>query len=145
MLWAMALSVAIVVSVVLVHYEVLRLVSELLPKLTMPPRSRILIVIFGCFLAHTIEVWLIAAYLYVAEMQVDIGQLVADHPIGYLDHVYFAVATYTSLGYGDIVASGPLRLPAGVTALVGLVMIGWSASFTYLAMEKFWPLHRRER
>jgi len=20
-------------------------------------------------------------------------------------------------------------------------MIGWSASFTYLAMEKFWPMH----
>ena len=23
------------------------------------------------------------------------------------------------------------------------VLIGWSASFTYLTMEKFWPLHTR--
>jgi len=56
MLWAMALAVLIVVAVVLVHYEVLRVVSEMLPRLTMPPRSRILVVIFGCFLAHTVEV-----------------------------------------------------------------------------------------
>jgi len=87
---------------------------------------------------------MIAAILYFAEMLIDVGKLVSEHPVGYLDHVYFAVATYTSLGYGDIVASGPLRLPAGVIALVGLVMIGWSASFTYLAMEKFWGLHRRK-
>jgi hypothetical protein len=30
---------------------------------------------------------------------------------------------------------------AGVEALVGLLMIGWSASFTYLMMERFWPEH----
>jgi len=34
-----------------------------------------------------------------------------------------------------------VRLIAGVEALTGLMLIGWSASFTYLAMEKFWPLH----
>ena len=30
------------------------------------------------------------------------------------------------------------RLIAGVEALTGLLMIGWSASFTYLEMERFW-------
>lgn len=143
MLGAMALSILIVVVVVLVHYEVLRLMSDKLPRLTMPPRSRIIIVIFGVFLAHTVEVWIIAVILYVAELTGDMGMLTADHPVGFYEHVYFVVATYTSLGYGDVLATGPLRLPAGVTALVGLVMIGWSASFTYLAMEKFWGLHRK--
>ena len=28
-----------------------------------------------------------------------------------------------------------------ITALNGLLLIGWSASFTYLVMEQFWPLH----
>jgi hypothetical protein len=36
---------------------------------------------------------------------------------------------------------GPVRLLSGVEALNGLMLIGWSASFTYLTMEKFWPLH----
>jgi hypothetical protein len=39
---------------------------------------------------------------------------------------------------GDPDARGPLRLIAGVKSLNGLVLIGWSASFTYLAMEKSW-------
>jgi hypothetical protein len=29
----------------------------------------------------------------------------------------------------------------GVEALNGLPLIGWSASFTDLAMERYWPLH----
>src|SRR5215213_7625904 len=28
-----------------------------------------------------------------------------------------------------------------VEALNGLLLIGWSASFTYLVMERYWPLH----
>jgi len=145
MLGAMALSILIVVVVVLVHYEVLRLMSDALPRLTLPPRTRIILVIFGVFFAHTVEVWIIAAILYGAELTGEMGMLTADHPVGFYEHVYFVVATYTSLGYGDILATGALRLPAAVTALVGLVMIGWSASFTYLAMEKFWPLHRKSK
>jgi hypothetical protein len=50
---------------------------------------------------------------------------------------------FTTLGTGDLVVSGPLRLIAGVESLNGLVLIGWSASFTYLSMEKFWEAHRR--
>lgn len=30
---------------------------------------------------------------------------------------------------------------AGIETLAGLVMVTWSASFTYPAMEKFWGLH----
>jgi hypothetical protein len=48
------------------------------------------------------------------------------------------VVVYTSLGFGDIQPIAHVRLIAGVEALVGLLMIGWSASFTYISMERFW-------
>jgi hypothetical protein len=32
----------------------------------------------------------------------------------------------------------------GVEALSGLLLIGWSASFTYLSMQKFWSIRERE-
>jgi hypothetical protein len=32
-----------------------------------------------------------------------------------------------------------MRFMAGVEGLVGLVLIGWSASFTYLEMQRYWP------
>jgi len=40
------------------------------------------------------------------------------------------------------VPSGPLRFMAGMEALTGLVLIGWTASFMYLQMRRVW---KRER
>ena len=39
---------------------------------------------------------------------------------------------------GDLTPSGPMRLLAGVEALNGLLLIGWSASYIYISMERFW-------
>lgn len=44
------------------------------------------------------------------------------------DYVYFSAITYTSPGLGDVFPLGQARLLTG-------------ASFTYLIMEKLWPLH----
>ena len=52
--------------------------------------------------------------------------------------VYFSGITFTTLGYGDIVPSGTLRMMAGAEALNGLLLIGWSASYAHIAMERFW-------
>jgi hypothetical protein len=38
-----------------------------------------------------------------------------------------------------------MRLIAGIESLNGLVLIGWSASFTYLTMEEFWGRGGDER
>ncbi|MBM3373365.1 MAG: two pore domain potassium channel family protein, partial [Betaproteobacteria bacterium] len=42
------------------------------------------------------------------------------------------------VGFGDVVPVGTIRFVAGMEALTGFLMIGWSASFTYLEMERFW-------
>jgi hypothetical protein len=57
---------------------------------------------------------------------------------GLLDAVYFSAVTYSTVGYGDMVPLGPIRFLAGTQSLVGLVLITWSASFTFLEMERFW-------
>jgi hypothetical protein len=57
--------------------------------------------------------------------------------------LYFSAETFTSLGFGDVTPVGPIRLLAGLEALNGLLLIGWSASFTYIAMERFWERDTR--
>ncbi len=52
--------------------------------------------------------------------------------------LYSSSETFSSLGDGDLVPQGPLRLLSGVEALDGLLLIGWSASFAYVSMERFW-------
>ena len=140
---ATAITMFLVFITVTIHYEVLRLISEIIPKLKMQPRVRILVVIYGAFFAHTIEVWVFACAYYLLSTHLEMG---AFHGLGttdFFDFVYFSVVVYTSVGFGDILPQGHLRLIAGVEGLAGLLMIGWSASFTYLMMEKLWLDHRK--
>ncbi len=139
------ISIALVIATVIVHYEALRLTSDLVPRLAIPPRSRILVVLAAVFLAHVAEVSLYAVAYYLLETRLGLGALSGSVEGNLLDYFYFSIAMFTTLGTGDLVVTGPMRLLAGVESLNGLVLIGWSTSFTYLSMERFWEDHRRPR
>ncbi|HRH90464.1 MAG TPA: potassium channel family protein [Agitococcus sp.] len=113
--------------------------------MTIQPRLRILVVIYGAFLAHTLEVWLFGTTYYLLDTYFNVGTFstLSQNKMEFFDFVYFSVVVYTSVGFGDIYPIGHMRLIAGVEALTGLLMIGWSASFTYLMMEKLWLDHRK--
>jgi len=121
-----AVCALLVVSTTAIHYEVLRGLSAGLPRLRIPSRGKLLVVIFATFLAHAVEILLYAVAVYL------LGHF------SFNVSLYFSAETYTSLGYGDVVPTGDLRLLAGVEALNGLLLIGWSASYTFIAMERFW-------
>mgnify|MGYP007095796018 CR=1 FL=1 len=57
-------TLSIILIVVLIHYETLRLLSTYLPKLSIQPRLRILIVIYGTFCAHLLEIALFGVGYY---------------------------------------------------------------------------------
>jgi hypothetical protein len=144
---AVVTSILLVALTLLVHYEALRLTSSVLPKLTFALRARVVVVVFVAFLAHTIEVWLYAFAYYVFFEILGFGGFggFGDLKGDWRDYVYFSAVTYTSLGLGDVFPLGQARLIAGVEALNGSVLIGWSASFAYLTMGRFWPLHPEHR
>lgn len=139
--WSALACVVMVTLTVLVHYEALRLISDkLIPRLRLHPRHSMIYVIFAVFFAHTLEVWMFAAcYDFLASA--GIGHFFGEMSGYYIDYLYFSVVSYTSLGFGDVYPFGGLRLVTGVEALCGLLMIGWSASFTYLCMERMWKAH----
>jgi hypothetical protein len=134
----------LILATLLIHYEVLRLTSSYLPGLTfVSPRFRIVFVMLACFAAHTVEVWVFGLAYWGLHNLPQFGDFAGQvsPQFAIADYVYFSVVTYTSLGLGDIYPVGGLRLVAGVEALTGLLMIGWSASFTYIEMRELWSLH----
>lgn len=131
--------VALVVTVTLVHYEVVRFMSSHLPRLAMPPRAKLVWVLLGMFTAHATEVALYAAALY-GLIHSGWGHFSDPLARGFSTCLYFSAETFSSLGYGDLVPQGSLRLLAGAEALHGLLLIGWSSSYTYVSMERFWPV-----
>ena len=146
MIPAMVATVILVMTCVLIHYETLRLTSDyLMPSLKIPPRPRILVVMAVVFFAHTIEVWVFAFAYYFLSNHVGIGSVAGITDNSFAELLYFSTETYTSLGFGDVYPLGGFQLIAGVEALLGLLMIGWSASFTYLEMQRFWEAHPGHR
>ena len=130
--------VVLLILTTVIHYEVLRILTVRLPALDIRARAKLIIVIFGAFFAHAAEIALYAVATYALVRYLDAGTLGDASHFSLTRCLYFSAESYSSLGYGDIVPGGPLRLLAGVEVLNGLLLIGWSASYTYIAMERFW-------
>jgi hypothetical protein len=129
---------ALVVSTTLLHYEALRLLTAILPRLHMTPRARLVVVMLATFAAHALEIVLYATAMAALVRSTSAGTLGLDGAPAWSTFLYFSAETFTSLGYGDIVPRGALRALSGVEALNGLLLIGWTASFTYVAMQHLW-------
>ena len=143
MLTVLLACLAVIAVTTLIHYEVLSVLDLRLPAMRIPDRSKLLVVMTATLLAHIAEmvVWGVVMWLLVHDSGV--GSLRGNADLSLVDCIYFSAETYTSLGFGDVVPVGHMRLLIGLEALNGLLLIAWSASFTYLAMERFWSGRRK--
>ena len=66
------------------------------------------------------------------------GDTLVAQPMTLFDYMYFSSTVYSTLGFGDIVPVGEIRALTGIEAVSGLVLITWSASFTFLEMQRHW-------
>ncbi|OJU23808.1 MAG: hypothetical protein BGN91_08290 [Nitrobacter sp. 62-13] len=137
---ALALATFMVAACIVIHYETLRYMSVLIPSLKVAVRLKVLLVVFGCFIAHTIEVWLYA-FAYLLLDQIGFGSLKGHTEEHFVDFLYFSATSYSTLGIGDVYPTGVFRLISGLESINGLFLIAWSTSFTYFVMDRLWPLH----
>lgn len=140
MLW-LVLGVAGLVTLVCVglHYETIRLLISVLHRREVRrSRPALMAVVLVLFVAHLLEATVFAlAYMVVESLPGDgAGRLVGPYDGSFVDSLYFSLACFTTVGFGDIVPQGPVRMLVGVEALAGLVLITWSASFTFLMMQR---------
>jgi hypothetical protein len=128
----------LVVLTTVIHYEALRALGSSLSRLDVPARAKLIVVILATFLAHSLEMLLYGFAFFALVHYFGLGTLGGHGALTLTQSVYFSAETYTSLGFGDIVPTGPIRLLAGAETLNGLLLIGWTASYTYIAMERYW-------
>ena len=138
--WAVVITTLAVISVIIgLHYEVLRGCIRVLPAVAHKRRQRVVVLILIIMLTHAVEIWIFGlAYVLLLKWEA-IGSIEGIATIeSVLDHVYFSGMVYTTVGFGDLVPRGAIRFMSGMEALTGLVMITWSASFTFLEMQRDW-------
>ena len=139
MLAAILLSLVLTSLTAFVHYEALSRLNDALPRIrVVARRAKVLVAVAGAFCSHASHIALFASAYYLLRDRFGLGIFGGQFQDVFSAYLYFSAETYTSLGLGDIFPLGPLRMLAGVEALTGLLMISWSASFTYLEMSRFW-------
>jgi hypothetical protein len=134
--------VALIVATTLMHYEVLSLLTRLLERLRWHGRVKLVFAVVGCFVGHGIEILLYGLGYWLLVAPGGHGTLGGSAAPTLATAFYFSAETYTSLGFGDVVPAGAVRLLAGIETLNGLLLIGWSGSFLYLEMERYWKRTR---
>jgi len=141
-LYALAIGIALVVMTVFIHYEVLTTRWPIRRQLT-SVRVGIVRLLVGIFVAHLAEVILYAIAFYAMHGHLGLGTISGQTTGELMDYFYFSIASYSTLGFGDIIPAGPIRIVVGIESLNGLVLIGWSTSYTYLAMQRLSRAARR--
>ncbi len=77
----------------------------------------VLVSVLGLIGLHAVEIWVYAlAYLALGEFH-DLESA-----------LYFATATFSTVGYGDVVLDSQWRILSAVEGVNGFVLIGWSTA-----------------
>lgn len=135
---AAVLTLLTVVCAVMLHYEAFILLGRSVDKSAISHRRRMLVLIFGLLFVHIIAIWMFGITAWWLVEVNSIGALEGYDKLAFLDYIFMSAVTYTTLGYGDMIPMGPVRFLYGTQALVGFVLITWSASWTFLEMQKNW-------
>ena len=132
---ATGISVLIVALCITVHYEVMNLMAKVVHR---PERHRwiLMIMMYGLLLANVTEIWIFGFGYVIAQEWLELGDITGTKAL--LDYMYYSAMVYTTVGFGDQVPSGPIRMLTSTEALAGLALITWSASFTFLQMQRLW-------
>lgn len=123
---------------VLLQYEALIFVWRRLALHGGERRSKVLYGIAAVLAIHLAEIAIFGLILWLLCLWPACGGLAGEGERGFVDYLYFAAVTFTTVGFGEIWPVGPIRFLCAIESLMGFVLIGWSASFAYIEMKQFW-------
>ncbi len=128
-------------GVTALFYECLCFISRFVSGKAVRPRHLMLMMMSGIFIAHALSVLIYALIYWALVHYANFSDLSGNIQEHFPTYLYFSITTYSSLGIGDVFPSDALRFLTGIEAINGLILITWSAAFTYFSVEKMWEAH----
>jgi Ion channel len=123
---------------VLLQYEGLVLTWKWVSNHRGHKRTKVLYAILSIIALHVLEIWVFGMTIWALLLWPATGSLHGPASADLVECVYLSAVTFSTVGFGDVAPVGAIRFLSGTEALTGFVLITWSASFTYLEMERFW-------
>lgn len=137
-----ALFVGLLVTglVVVIHYEGVHwLARRFAGRVPRRDRGEMLKIIFALLGLHILEIWCYGLTYWGMTRLPGAGYLHGVHGTDTVfDAIYLSAITYSTVGFGDLAPVGAVRVISGLESVTGLLLITWSASFTYLEMARLW-------
>lgn len=99
-------------------------------------RWRLAILIVGFIVVHLLEAAIFAVVMSILIGSGDYGSLQGVDTNDFGTLLYYSAITYTTVGYGDVTPVGDIRIFAAVEALVGMVLVAWTASVIFTVMMR---------
>jgi hypothetical protein len=133
-------SFLVTALVVIIHYEGVHwLARRYARRAPRRDRSAMLRIIFALLALHIVEIWCYGLAYWGLIQVPGTGFLHGNEGADTVfDAVYLSAITFSTVGFGDLAPVGAIRLLSGLESLTGLLLITWSASFTYLEMSRLW-------
>ncbi len=144
-LLAFGLAMSLTVAAVAIQLEGLNFLSWVSARPKGAHRLLLSAVICGIIMLHILEAALFALGYWLGEAVLHLGHFVGVHALTPFFYFYFAAETFTTQSLGDVYPLGSLRMLASIEPLTGLILIGWSTSFTFMLMNSYWAEHARRR
>ena len=136
MLVVFSITALAVIAATGLHYSALFLATKVLAHFREAHPASIIFALFLAVIAHLFEI-----VIFAVAWQIMYSMELIDFSIeapGFIDLIYFSGTTYTTIGYGDIILAGDGKIMAVAEGVIGLVLIAWTASFTYYEINKKW-------
>ena len=145
MILVILITLVLVSGVVALQVQALLLISDHLPRFPFRHLFKVSFGLIGVIVTHVISIVLFGLVIYglTTANPTRFGHLEGGEVQTVNDFIYFSFTTYTTVGYGDYIPVGPIRLISQIEALVGLVLIACSASYIFVIMQDYWKTHTR--
>ena len=131
---------AVISATVVIHtfglIAVTHVVTALTGRFGENERSKIfamLVAVLGIFVVMAAEIWLWALCQYSLGVVPD-----------FVTALYFSTATFSTVGYGDIVPHHDWRVFAAMEGVNGFLLIGWSTAYLIAAGIRVGPFRAGE-
>ncbi len=131
---AIILALLAVIGSTALHYEAIRRMDRIARRANRPYPT-LLVVISGLVALHLIEISVYAILFALSVGPLGLGAFGGSTPNSPMAYIYYAAEAYASLGYGDVVPTGEMRLIASIAPLNGILLLTWSGSFLFSLVE----------
>lgn len=119
------------------HLIGIRLISRVIERFDWGGNLSVLVAFWGLGILHLTEIGFGALVYYWAVGDWNLGTIEKGFGKSWEGLLYFSGISFTSLGYTQQNTMGAVRLIVMMQALMGFMLITWSATFVYSIWQKY--------